>query len=173
MQSALADARVSLPRYSVVVNVRRGDYYSVPRFHRNYGMDIKSYVQSALSEAAALSNFQHVRIVSDDPQWCRENLRQLEHYGSVDFGPDHRTPMSDLAVLSTADTLVLANSTFSYWGAYINGFLHRNEQSQIWAPRFHARFHNHGNAWQLDPQWNVIESLPGGWASPEAAKTES
>jgi hypothetical protein len=173
MKEALSDARLSLPAGRLVVNVRRGDYYSVPEFLRSHGMNVKSYVGVAVLKAAAQSEINGVRVVSDDPHWCRENLTGLRQYGPVDFGPESRTPLGDLATLAAAETLVLANSTFSYWGAYINGVLSSRDQNTIWAPAFHARNFNHGQAWHLDPKWNVIDDLPGGWVPPETSLPSS
>lgn len=169
MKQAVSSARLELPAGRLVVNVRRGDYYSVPKFFRDYGMDVKSYVEKAVSEAAARSEVNGVRVVSDDPEWCRQNLGVLHRYGPVDFGPENRTPLADLSTLAAAETLILANSTFSYWGAYINGVLRSGDQKNIWAPAFHNRRMNGGLAWQLDPSWNVIGDLPGGWEPPEAS----
>lgn len=163
LQSALVATRRELLPSTLTINVRRGDYYSVPKFFHKYGMNVNAYVEAAVSEASATMRIKKIRIVSDDLQWCRDNLAKLEEYGPIDFGPENRTPIGDFATLIAAETLVLANSTFSYWAGYINSVIYPKEKSSIWAPRFHARGHNYGRAWQLDPKWNVIEDLPGGW----------
>lgn len=170
-KAELSRARQGLAGRSLVVNVRRGDYYSVPEFCTIYGMNIESFVQEAVSRVAAEIDITGVRVVSDDPKWCRDNLGVLNDYGPVDYGTEERTPLRDLATLAAADTLILANSTFSYWGAYINNVL-RSAQSpcNVWAPAFHgrhpashSRYVGEGLAWQLDPNWNVIDDLPYGW----------
>lgn len=152
---------------TLTINVRRGDYYKVPDFFQKYGMNVKAYVETAASHAASQSSISNIRVVSDDPQWCRDNLVELQKYGPMDFGPENRTPMGDFASLIAAETLVLANSTFSYWAGHINSVIYPKGASSIWAPRFHARHRNNGRAWQLDPKWNIIENLPGGWEPSE------
>lgn len=168
LQNALTQARRNLRPGALVVNVRRGDYYSVPEFLRNYGMNCKLYVEIAARDVAAQTNITGIRVVSDDPRWCRENLGALRQYGPIDFGSESRTPLGDFATLVAGENLILANSTFSYWAGYTNSILYPKDKSSIWVPRFHARSYNNGHAWQIDPKWNAIENLPGGWGPPGA-----
>lgn len=102
-----------------VINVRRGDYYSVPAFARRFGIDIPHHVQEALAlvEAAGRST-EDLLVVSDDIAWCRKELGGLVP-GRMRADPARSSMFDDLAVLASARTLVLANSTFSYWGSYI------------------------------------------------------
>lgn len=74
-------------------------------------------------------------------------------------------PADDLAVLTSADALILTNSTFSYWGGHLNGAHRGGGDPAIVAPAFHARGQSTGDrSWHLDPDWCVVEELPGGWA---------
>lgn len=166
MQQALDRARAVLDSEVLVVNVRRGDYYSVPKFFDRYGMNIEEYVAFAVKGVARNRGFTRIRVISDDPQWCQLNLPSLARLAPIDFGPGKHGPLEDLATLAAAESLVLANSTFSYWGAYLNNVVHSGGHDRVWAPRFHARHLNGGHAWQLDPRWNVIEQVPGGWDPP-------
>lgn len=173
MQNAIDEARTGLDEATLVVNVRRGDYYSVPKFLAQYGMNVTSYVHAAASEAAIGREVSKIRVVSDDPEWCRMNLKSLNQIAPVDFGPMVHSPLADFATLAVADSLVLANSTFSYWGAHLNNVLRDGGYDCIWAPRFHARHRDGGRAWQLDPRWNIIEDVPGGWEPPESCPVGS
>jgi hypothetical protein len=104
-----------------------------------------------------------LRVVSDDPGWCRLKLGFLaEHAARVEHLEPGR-PHDDFRALASARRLVLANSTFSYWGAYVSNVLHGDNHAQVWAPWFHRRDIREGRAWHLDPRWSVVRDLPGGW----------
>lgn len=137
----------------LVVNVRRGDYYSNDEYRARYAMDIEQYVERAVGLLAAPARIRRVGLVSDDPGWCLEHLGFLRKLGSLDVVTG--TPPEHLAYLSSACHLVLANSTFSYWGAYIAAA--RGHASTVVAPTFHAAHVNGGVAWQLDPHWQTVD----------------
>ncbi|MCF6376281.1 alpha-1,2-fucosyltransferase [Nocardioides KLBMP 9356] len=138
----------------LVVNVRRGDYYSNDEYRARYAMDIARYVRRAVDLAAARASISHVAIVSDDPRWCLDHLDFLGGLGPVRIVSGD--PADHLAFLSSARHLVLANSTFSYWGAYLAGV--RSDSPTVVAPAFHAVDINDGYAWQLDPIWHMIDT---------------
>lgn len=163
-----APAFQSLPPASptdLVVNVRRGDYYSNVTFRGQYGFDIPAYLRVALGVAATDGPCDGIQVVSDDPAWCRARLGWLAtHTNRLSFAEPAQNPLGHLLTLASAHRLVLANSTFSYWGAYLSNVLHDNHGKVI-APRFHARHIRGGAAFQLDPRWSVVEDIPGGWDS--------
>lgn len=70
----LWEGRLPELRSQVVVNVRRGDYYSHPEHRANYGFDVEPYLGDALVVARARRDFTSIRVVSDDIEWCRANL---------------------------------------------------------------------------------------------------
>ncbi|GAB3578066.1 alpha-1,2-fucosyltransferase [Calidifontibacter terrae] len=144
----------------VTVNVRRGDYYTDPQLRQLYGFDIASYVRIAMDGSAAQAPIKRVDVVSDDPDWCRSELGFLNEYGPVRYQLLTDGPIENLGQLASARRLVLANSTFSYWGAYLSNVHFEDNYSMIWAPEFHRRDVNNGRAWQLDPRWSVVRDRP-------------
>lgn len=143
---------------SVVVNVRRGDYYSVPEHRGNYSFDVVEYVKSALAQMEQTAPVGSVVVVSDDPDWCRIKLGLEDRY-DVEYPSDG--PVRDLAVLAGGRRLVLANSSFSYWGAHLAEA--RSDRVHVLAPRFHARNVGFGRLFHAPPSWQIIEDIPGGW----------
>lgn len=135
-----------------VVNVRRGDYYSVPEFRREFAMDIKSHVTQALSildrQGRSVTD---VLIVSDDPGWCADELAPLLPRAPR-FLSERRSMFDDLAALASSRNVILANSTFSYWGSHL---AHARDGNHLAiAPPHHQRLASGG--WMddmFDPRW--------------------
>ncbi len=138
----------------VVLNIRRGDYYT--KYRAEYGMNVPGYVSVALALVDAEAP---LHIVSDDPSWCRTHLDGL-HRGDLTFAA--HDPWENFVSVSTARTLVGTNSTFSYWGGYIGDVIHGQGRAVI-MPWFHKRAINGGAADQLDPRWKIVDHPPGGW----------
>ena len=101
----------------LLINVRRGDYYSVEKYWRLYGMDQESYIRRAVDQTCLEHGIpRRIRVISDGLDWCTTNLGWLRELAPVDFGPPTRSPFADFAAVANARRLVLSNSTFSYWG---------------------------------------------------------
>lgn len=89
------------PKNKTAIHVRRGDYLI---FAGGRNLLPKEYYQKNLPESGAL-------IFSDDPIWCEEN------FPNVDIVRDN-SPWMDLMLMRMCKAHVIANSTFSWWGAY-------------------------------------------------------
>ncbi|MGN8026989.1 alpha-1,2-fucosyltransferase [Microbacterium sp. 22242] len=141
---------------SVVVNVRRGDYYRHDFLQEAYGLDIAGYVQAAVRR---LRDREHplddIVLVSDDVEWClRELPAVLPSTPRVVEG--RRSPLDDLAVLAASRTTVLANSTFSFWGAHLAAA--RDPEVLVLAPPYHFIDDGVPSRERFDPAWLVVES---------------
>lgn len=148
----------------LTINVRRGDYYSVPKFRALYGFDIVGFIRTAVDGARRQAPIGRIDVVSDDAIWCRNNLGFLaEAAPELRFQRPSDGPLENLAQLASSRRLILANSSFSYWGAYLSNGVYENNHSLIWAPDFHRRDLNNGLAFQLDPRWSVVH-VPTGTA---------
>lgn len=146
----------------VVVNVRRGDYYSDPIYRGQYSFDVVEYVRTALEVARRQQAVDSVHVVSDDIAWCEDRLGWLSEGYATTFAEPGQ-PVSHFREVASASRLILANSTFSYWGAYVSNVVHSAEPARVIAPWFHNRMARQGAAWQLDPRWTVIREIRGGW----------
>lgn len=141
---------------AVVVNVRRGDYYSDALNRSRYGMDIEAFIREAVRRIPSTAQERFV-LVSDDPPWCMEHLGFLAERGAVQAMPPPHDMFQDLAQLAAARTLILTNSTFSYWGGYLaTSRPPAQRPRQILAPLFFTRQYNHGDSPLLLPQWTAI-----------------
>ena len=139
---------------TVVINVRRGDYYSDPVLRARYGFDQRGYIAAALD---AIGSTEVVRVVSDDPRWCRSNLGELLDSRASSVTYDDADPVSNFLTIAGARTLIGTNSTFSYWGGHVSTAL--GTSSQIIMPRFHWRSSEGTAAYQLDPGWMAIDGF--------------
>lgn len=137
---------------TLVINVRRGDYYSSPGLRERYGFDQLGYLGEALERVGRVDR---ALLVSDDPDWCRENLSGIVggYAGAVDIA--ERDPLANFTTVAAASRIIGTNSTFTYWGAYIAGVLH--ESPVIVMPRFHGRLPEGQDAYQLDPTWTIVD----------------
>ncbi|QXT62958.1 alpha-1,2-fucosyltransferase [Tessaracoccus palaemonis] len=150
-------------RAQLTVNVRRGDYYSDPRWRPLYAFDVASYVREAVAGALRQGAVDNISIVSDDPAWCRTNLGFLQETAPIHLQDPADGPADNFIQLCRARRLILANSSFSYWAAYISNVRHGDNYELTWAPWFHRRDLLGGRAWHLDSRWSVVTDIPGGW----------
>ena len=165
----LSRARDALLPGTLTVNVRRGDYYGT-RHEPEFGMRIVPYVEHAVGIHANRGEVSRVQLVSDDLSWCENHLTSpLRALGVTEtsFSRLGTSMMDDLATLAASRRLVLANSTFSYWGAYLATVL-GTTTSDVVAPAFHQKAFGDATPWFHDPQWSLVRSLPGGWQAPSA-----
>lgn len=129
-------ARREFGHNSLVINIRRGDYYSHPIIHQDYGIDTVAYVKEAVSQCLKIYVPQQIVVVSDDLPWCAENLSFLQEIAPTTFDKFGNSMFDDLAVLSIAKYLILTNTTFGYWGGYIATLM---EDATVWVPNIHER----------------------------------
>jgi hypothetical protein len=100
---------------SVSLHVRRGDYLLAPETHSTCSPD---YYRAAVAEVTRRSPAARVYVFSDEPPWARANLDLGVPFTVVDHnGPDEGH--EDLRLLSACHDHVTANSTFSWWGAWL------------------------------------------------------
>jgi hypothetical protein len=93
----------------VSIHVRRGDYTLYPNHHPTCSKD---YYDRAISLFSPETKF---LIFSDDIEWCRENFNS-PRFHVVDSG----SPYVDLKLISMCDHHINANSSFSWWGSWLN-----------------------------------------------------
>lgn len=105
------------------LHVRRGDYTNLQHVHPCQTVE---YYNKALD---IIQDFSNILVFSDDINWCRENLK----YDNVYFA-EGQDNITDLYTMSLCSHNVIANSTFSWWGAWLNA----NPYKKVVAPRLWA-----------------------------------
>lgn len=151
---------------TLVLNVRRGDYYTSPTIHKMFGIDTVTYIRTAISQAIEKNMPSNIIVVSDDLKWCNQNLNFLTDIAPTKFDKFGHDMFDDLALLSVARRLILTNTTFGYWGAYIANI---NNDAEIYAPSHHentkwSSYHVRKTPMQHQDNWIQINP-PQGWSS--------
>lgn len=103
-----------LPEKRIGIHVRRGDYVTLAEIH---GLLSVRYYERALKHFLPHSSYRFV-VVSDDLKWCQKEdvFRTLPHvnfYKSSDVG-------CFTELRENCDGLIIGNSTFSWWAAYLS-----------------------------------------------------
>jgi hypothetical protein len=103
---------------SVCVHVRRGDYVNNPSFSEALGACGIDYYQRALTKISEKIANPKFFVFSDDPDWAESNL-QLP--GQTAFMRQNlgRSDVEDLRLMSRCKHFIIANSSFSWWGAWL------------------------------------------------------
>lgn len=109
---------------AVSLHVRRGDYASDPRTNSVHGLCSLAYYQVAIRFVAERVESPHFFVFSDDIPWAMENLHLPF---PCEFVADNRGPSSfvDMHLMSLCRHHIIANSSFSWWGAWLNPDPHK------------------------------------------------
>jgi len=133
---------------SVSVHVRRGDYVSHPRASRARSVCTPGYYLRCVAHIAERVGHPHLFVFSDDPDWVAANLR-FEHPTTLVSTVPARPDYGDLRLMSACRHHIIANSSFSWWAAWLNP--HRDKL--VLAPR----------RWMNDPRVDDRDVVPSGW----------
>lgn len=141
---------------SIALHVRRGDLVTDPLYAETVGTLGPEYYREALTRLKARLPDGRVYVFSDDPAWCAQQLPAI-FPTEVVSGRVTRSPVEDFAAMKACRHFVIANSTFSWWTAWLG----RQADKQVIAP---ARFFRVPRAWEADllpPSWERVEPAFG------------
>jgi hypothetical protein len=110
---------------AVSVHIRRGDYISSPTANNFHGVAGLDFYEQAMKKIEALIGKPTYYLFSDDILWVKEFLVKdrndmivVEH----NFGKDS---WQDMYLMSKCKHHIIANSSFSWWGAWLNQSLNK------------------------------------------------
>lgn len=104
---------------SVSIHVRRGDFIKSPLYS---GICDVVYYKEAIKYVIDRCKECHFFIFSDDIEWCKENITPLletNEYDFIDWNKGDDSPI-DMQLMSECQNNIIANSTFSWWAAFLN-----------------------------------------------------
>lgn len=115
---------------SVSLHIRRGDYLSNPAIHQIYGVCSLEYYHTAIEKLVSTVEKPYIFIFSDDSCWAQENLKLAYPLTYVTHNGADKD-YEDLRLMSLCQHNIIANSTFSWWAAWLNA----NPNKIVLAPR--------------------------------------
>lgn len=130
---------------SVSVHIRRGDYASTSKANRYLKPCEADYYQKAIDYLINWVSKPVFFIFSDDILWVKANFK-------IDF-PTHyiegNSAQEDLLLMASCQHHIIANSTFSWWGAWLN----RHPDKIVTAPQ----------KWFSTERFDTRDLLPETW----------
>lgn len=99
---------------SVAIHVRRGDYVT----NKSHSTLSFSYYEEAIELMESKVNTPTFFIFSDDIEWCRDMFKNREHTHFI----TETKPEEDVVLQSHCKNNIIANSSFSWWGAWLNTY---------------------------------------------------
>jgi hypothetical protein len=124
---------------STSIHVRRGDFAHESDINRIHGTCSLDYYRECIKNLQERVGESHYFLFSDDPEWVKENL-VLD--GEVEILSDFfLNDYEELKLMSLCQHNIIANSTFSWWAAWLN----QNPEKLIFAPKkwYSAEARNH------------------------------
>lgn len=134
---------------SVSLHIRRGDYAHNEKVNRQYGLCSLEYYKRAVDylEKEVGGDLKFF-IFSDEPQWAKENLEINYPLVVVDHNGRDKD-FEDMMLMSACKHQIIANSTFSWWGAWLN----ENKEKIVVTPE----------KWFLAKKYDTSELIPKNW----------
>lgn len=133
---------------SVCVHIRRGDYISNPSVNQTHGFLGLDYYHEGIEIMMQELESPHFFVFSDDIEWAEQHLKVdapihfIKHNGSNSY--------EDLRLMSRCKHHIIANSSFSWWGAWLG----EKEEQIVIAP----------NRWfTLNVKHNMDDRIPNRW----------
>jgi hypothetical protein len=115
--------------HSVSLHVRRGDYME-PKFYERYGkVCTLEYYQRAIDHMLSINTRAKFYVFSNDIDWVKQNLN-IANVAYIDFNQG-KDSWQDMMLMSHCRHNVICNSSFSWWGAWLNP----NPEKVVIAPK--------------------------------------
>lgn len=133
---------------SVSIHIRRGDYSSNSHINSYHGTcNIEYYLKAISYFSNKLAN-PIFYFFSDDINWVKDNFESKQNFRFISL-KDSKSPHYDMYLMSKCLHNVIANSSFSWWGAWLN----QNPNKTVIAPI----------NWFVNPSNNPIDLIPQNW----------
>lgn len=134
---------------SVAVHVRRGDYVTNKTAFDYHGLCSVEYYKSAMNFVESKIKHPIYFFFSDDQQWVKSNLKSKSESYYVDWNKG-ASSFHDMHLMSLCKHNIIANSSFSWWGAWLNS----NKDKIVCAPNKWTNKISKPNL--LPAKWNII-----------------
>jgi hypothetical protein len=133
---------------SVSVHIRRGDYYSSPEARSVHGLDLRDYYRNAANKINEKYPNAKYYLFSDDVTYLKNEFDFPYEFTIVENN-NALSPIEDLVLMSSCKHNIIANSSFSWWAAWLNS----NTDKMVVAPE----------KWFNEPSINFSDIIPQNW----------
>lgn len=133
---------------SVSLHIRRGDYVSLKSASEHHGVMPLEYYYQAIDIIKKQNKEITVFVFSDDISWVRENLKLTDKCVYIDFNKGENS-VFDMYLMSLCKHNIIANSSFSWWGAWMN----QNPKKIVTAPK----------NWFVNKEIKTNDLIPDTW----------
>ncbi len=132
---------------SVALHIRRGDFYASSSSQAVHGLDLSHYYRVAIDQITAGREQDFTFYVFSDDPAPLSYFPDLSLSNVILCSSALDDPYTDMYLMSKASHLVIANSSYSWWGAYLNA------GGRIYAP----------DRWYVDTDIDLAKFFPGHW----------
>lgn len=133
---------------SVSLHIRRGDYVNLKTANNFHGVISLEYYLNAVKFITQHESNIELFVFSDDLDWCRDNLKFENKTHFVDVN-EKRNAYLDMFLMRNCKHNIIANSSFSWWGAWLN----QNANKIVVAP----------SHWFADQNIKSPDIIPSTW----------
>ncbi|MDD2851998.1 MAG: alpha-1,2-fucosyltransferase [Desulfuromonadaceae bacterium] len=133
---------------SVSLHFRRGDYVTNANAAAFHGMIPLDYYAAALKTIGVRVTSPRLFVFSDDQEWVKQNLKTGFPVTYVE-GNGAEKAYEDMRLMSACRHHIIANSSFSWWGAWLGA----NPDKTVIAPR----------NWFIDSAVDTCDLIPDSW----------
>ena len=115
---------------SVSIHVRRGDYISIAENQTIYSICDEQYYLTAMNRMADINKDSVFYVFSDEPEWFKTKVHSKYNVQYVMHNVG-KNSYQDLYLMSLCKHNIIANSSFSWWAAWLN----KNIEKMVIAPK--------------------------------------
>ena len=134
---------------SVSLHIRRGDYVTNSAYNMKHGTCSLDYYKKSVDYLSkSLNKNFTIFAFSDDPEWVFKNLKLPMDIQFIEHNSSKKN-YEDLRLMSQCNHNIIANSSFSWWGAWLN----KSPKRTIISPK----------KWYVDKNIKNIDIIPNNW----------
>lgn len=134
---------------SVSLHIRRGDYVTNSAYNMKHGTCSLDYYKKSVDYLSkSLNKNFTIFAFSDDPEWVFKNLKLPMDIQFIEHNSSKKN-YEDLRLMSQCNHNIIANSSFSWWGAWLN----KSPKRTIISPK----------KWYADKNIKNIDIIPNNW----------
>jgi hypothetical protein len=127
--------QISATETPVAVHIRRGDYVSLAKAASHHGTLPISYYNLAIRLISNQTNKPKFFVFSDDLKWCQSNLSFDSTFPTFVMNNTGDNAWQDLFLMSQCRHHIIANSSFSWWGAWLADQRWSISQRLVFSPK--------------------------------------